>query len=79
MAQSRRGPAAVDFLWEEQRLIVETDGAKTHRTLAAFHRDRWRDQILAAAGYRTVRITWSQLEDELSATLERIEQTLDAG
>ncbi len=69
----------VDFLWKKQGLVVETDGAKTHQTRAAFRRDRWRDQVLAAAGYRAVRVTWSQLEDELDATLERIEHMLCPG
>ena len=34
----------VDFLWTEQRLVVETDGGASHATVTAFHRDRWRDQ-----------------------------------
>jgi Transcriptional regulator, AbiEi antitoxin len=43
----------VDLLWEKQRLAIETDGEETHDTRAAFQRDRKRDQILTAAGYRT--------------------------
>jgi hypothetical protein len=66
----------VDWLWEEQRLIVEMDGEQTHGTRAAFQRDRLRDQILTAAGYRTARITWSQLEDEPEAVLARIRRML---
>jgi very-short-patch-repair endonuclease len=54
----------VDFLWAEQRLVIETDGAQFHETPTTFRRDRWRDQLLTAAGYRTARVTWSQLEDE---------------
>jgi very-short-patch-repair endonuclease len=67
-----------DRLWEEQRLIVETDGEQTHGTRAAFQRDRRRDQILTAAGYRTARVTWSQLEDEPDAVLDRIRRMLTA-
>jgi len=33
----------VDFLWREQRLIVETDGWQAHGTRGAFERDRRRD------------------------------------
>lgn len=69
----------VDLLWEEQRLVIETDGEQTHGTRAAFRRDRWRDQILVAAGYRTARVTWSQLEDETAATMARIRRMLEAG
>jgi hypothetical protein len=68
----------VDMLWEAQRLVVETDGERTHRTHAAFHRDRRRDQVLVAAGYRTARVTWGQLEDEPTATIERIGRMLAA-
>jgi hypothetical protein len=54
----------IDLLWEEQRLAIETDGEETHGTPVAFQRDRWRDQLLVAAGYRTSRITWRQVVDE---------------
>ena len=56
-----------DFLWREQRLIVELDGHNTHGTRAAFERDRQRDRILQAAGWRVVRITWRQLQDDPAA------------
>ncbi len=68
----------VDLLWEEQRLVVETDGEETHGTPAAFQHDRWRDQLLTAAGYRTVRITWHQLQHERAAVLERLGRMLRA-
>jgi very-short-patch-repair endonuclease len=64
----------VDFLWKDQRLVIETDGEETHGTRMAFEDDRRRDQVLASAGYRTARITWRQLEDELSAVITRIER-----
>lgn len=50
-----------DFLWREQRIIVETDGWDTHGTRAAFERDRRRDQRTLVLGYRTIRSTWRQL------------------
>ena len=63
-----------DFLWPVQRLIAETDGYETHRTREAFEGDRRRDQLLDAAGYRTLRLTWRQLRDEP----DRVAQTLRA-
>jgi very-short-patch-repair endonuclease len=66
----------VDFVWLEQRLIVEVDGYDTHRDRAAFERDRRRDQILTAAGYRVIRITWRQLTQEPLAVIARIAQAL---
>jgi REase_MTES_1575/Transcriptional regulator, AbiEi antitoxin len=68
----------LDFLWEEQRLVVETDGEETHGTPMAFREDRRRDQILTANGYRVARIAWSQLEDEPAATMARIRRILQA-
>jgi very-short-patch-repair endonuclease len=68
----------VDFLWAERRLVVETDGAETHATAPAFNRDRWRDQLLVAAGYRVIRVTWAQLEDEPRAVVDRILRILSS-
>lgn len=67
----------VDLLWDEQRLVVEADGQETHGTSAAFQRDRWRDQLLTVAGYRTARVTWRQVADEPSAVVNRIARMLN--
>ncbi len=66
----------IDLLWEDQRLAIETDGEETHGTRAAFQRDRKRDQILTAAGYRTARVTWAQVRDEPNAVVHRITRML---
>jgi hypothetical protein len=66
----------VDFLWDEQRLVVETDGEATHATPVAFQRDRERDQILVAAGYRVARATWDQIQRDLDAVVARIGRAL---
>jgi very-short-patch-repair endonuclease len=68
----------IDLLWEEQRLAIETDGEETHGTRAAFQRDRWRDQLLIAAGYRTARVTWEQVRDEPNDVVNRISRMLKA-
>jgi len=65
----------VDFAWPEPRVVVEADGFAAHGHRAAFERDRRRDQLLAAAGWTVLRITWRQLRDEprrLAATLSRV-------
>lgn len=62
-----------DFLWWEQRVIVELDGFDTHGTRRAFERDRRRDRRLQVAGWRTIRVTWRHLHEEreeLAADLE---------
>lgn len=51
----------VDFLWREQRVVVEVDGFAFHSSKRAFHRDRARDAMLNARGYAVTRITWEQL------------------
>jgi very-short-patch-repair endonuclease len=66
----------IDMLWEKQKLAIETDGEETHGTPAAFQRDRFRDQLLVAAGYRTARITWRQVVDEPTAVVNRIARML---
>jgi very-short-patch-repair endonuclease len=68
----------VDFLWRAQRLVVEFDGRQFHGHEAAFERDRRRDQVLLAAGYRVLRVTWRQLLDEPLAVAVRIGQALAA-
>jgi hypothetical protein len=66
----------LDFLWEEQKLIVETDGGAAHGTPIAFRRDRHRDQVLITAGYRVPRLTWDQVTKEAPATVARIRRML---
>jgi very-short-patch-repair endonuclease len=68
----------VDLLWDREGLVIETDGEETHGTSAAFQRDRWRDQLLIAAGYRTARVTWAQVRDEPNAVVNRIARMLKA-
>jgi very-short-patch-repair endonuclease len=51
----------VDCVWREQRLVIEVDGWETHRTRAAFERDREKSRILQAAGWRCVPVTYLQL------------------
>jgi hypothetical protein len=64
-----------DCLWAEQRLIVELDGRATHGTRRAFEKDRERDRILLAEGWRVMRVTWRQLRHdpkEIVADLRRL-------
>ena len=59
----------VDCLWPRQRLIVELDGRAVHGTVRAFERDRERDRLLVADGWRVVRVTWRQLRDDAPSVL----------
>jgi hypothetical protein len=75
----------VDFHWPDRRVAVETDGFDTHRTRAAFERDRRNQQLLATAGWRLIRCTWRQvagnphdLREAIRAALESAERPVRA-
>jgi len=68
----------VDFVWREQRVVVEVDGRAYHQMARAFERDRARDADLLAAGWPVIRYTWAKVTREprwvertLRAALER--------
>ena len=66
----------VDFLWPSARLVVEFDGYGFHSDRVSFEADRRRDATLTAHGYRVLRFTWRQLNDEPLAVVARIAQAL---
>lgn len=66
----------VDCLWQAQRLIVELDGRFVHGTWRTSERDRERDRLLVADGWRVVRITWRQLRDDAPAVIADLRRLL---
>lgn len=62
----------IDFPWRKQQLAVEVDGLAFHSTAGRFESDRRRDAVLAAFGFRVVRLTWRQLTREREATIARL-------
>jgi very-short-patch-repair endonuclease len=60
--------STVDFLWREQRVVVETDGMATHGDVASALADRERDAALTRAGFRPQRFTWHQVVRDERAT-----------
>jgi hypothetical protein len=66
----------VDAFWPNQRLIVELDSWEFHSDRGAFERDRERDAVLQAAGYRVVRITWRRLNEQPAAVAALIRRLL---
>jgi very-short-patch-repair endonuclease len=67
----------VDFLFADRRVIAETDSWRHHQTREAFERDRRRDAAHARAGYRTLRFTYRQVENEPRAVAEALRAALD--
>ena len=59
-----------DFLWPEQRLVIEADGPH-HDDPFERVADKERQAILEAHGYRVVRVTWAQAIAQPAATLRR--------
>jgi very-short-patch-repair endonuclease len=73
---ARAGPYEVDFLWRDQRVIVETDSWRHHGDRTAFERDRARDAALQSLGFRVLRFTHRQLREDRSAVLAALHDLL---
>ncbi|MDQ2744978.1 MAG: endonuclease domain-containing protein [Chloroflexota bacterium] len=67
------GPFVTDFCCPDRRLIVEVDGA-IHR--GQLEQDRQRQQILEAQGYRFLRATAEDVEQNLPSVLNQIRAAL---
>jgi very-short-patch-repair endonuclease len=70
------GKHEVDFLWRNERLVVEVDGFEFHSSRSRFENDRRRDADLTAAGFRVMRVTWRHLVDTPLAVLARVVRAL---
>jgi very-short-patch-repair endonuclease/predicted transcriptional regulator of viral defense system len=75
-ANARAGHYEVDFLWSDQKVIVEVDGYAFHSARQSFERDRERDAVLVARGYVVMRVTWRQLVARRHALVARIAAAL---
>lgn len=68
------GRYSVDFVWEEAKLIVETDGRAYHRGAVQLGRDVEKENYLKRREYEVVRVTWHEVEGRLPETAELIER-----
>ncbi|HET8566912.1 MAG TPA: DUF559 domain-containing protein [Solirubrobacterales bacterium] len=66
----------VDFLWRDQKVVVETDGGRFHDNPVAQARDAHRNRVLARAGYRVPRIGWDELRDDPDRAIAEIRRFL---
>ena len=69
--------ARVDFVYPDQRLVVEADGYRWHDGRVAWERDRARISELAARGWRVLLVTWLQLKYQVDEVIDRIRRELD--
>jgi hypothetical protein len=66
----------VDFLWRDQRVIVELDGAASHTALLDREADAARDARLAATGWQVRRLTWREVVHEPARTAAALRELL---
>lgn len=67
----------IDCLWERERVALELDSRGVHGTPKRFESDRQRDRILVAEGWRTMRVTWRQLQEEPEAIVGDLRMLLE--
>jgi predicted transcriptional regulator of viral defense system len=72
------GGYSPDFLWRDQRLIVEVDGRTHHARRGAFLHDRRRDRRLALAGYQTHRYAAEEVFTQPGRVAEELRRLLAA-
>jgi len=68
----------VDFAYPDRRLVVEVDGRAFHTDAEAWERDRRRDQLAAAAGWRVLRFTWRQIVRDRARTVATLRAVLES-
>jgi hypothetical protein len=61
-----------DFVWRDQRLIVETDGGQAHGTRKAEERDPVRDAELQLAGWVVMRVPYLRLSNAPEAVAAQV-------
>ena len=62
----------VDFLWPELKVAVETDGFRWHTSRHAWQRDLTKRNLLARKGYRPMTVTWEDVMERPSETIESL-------
>jgi very-short-patch-repair endonuclease len=72
------GRIEVDFLWPDDRFVLEADSRDFHGTAVAFERDRRRDRELMRAGYSVLRVTSLQAEREAEAIADTVAARLSS-
>ena len=70
------GAMEVDFLFEEERLVVELDGAQHLGDADAYRRDRCKDARLQENGYVVLRFLAQDLGTRLDEVLDAILRAL---
>ncbi len=67
----------VDFLWPDQRLVVEMDGGQDHDLPFGMERDRNKDSDLRLGGFTVLRLTWMMLTREPERSMRKVKDHLE--
>jgi very-short-patch-repair endonuclease len=70
------GRFEADFVWREQRLIVELDSVTYHSGPGVFERDREKDLVFRDAGFDPMRLTRGHAVNQPMRVLVRVTQAL---
>ncbi|MGI9020362.1 MAG: endonuclease domain-containing protein [Solirubrobacterales bacterium] len=71
------GPWRVDFLFRDERVVVEVDGYRYHSTPKRFVEDRRRAADLTARGFALLSLTWDDLGPEAGAAMTKLLKVLE--
>jgi len=73
------GKYEVDFLWREEKFVVETDFFDYHRGSVAFEDDHQREMNLRLQGYTVRRYTGTQLDERPAEIVAELGEVLGRG
>ncbi|HTU15478.1 MAG TPA: DUF559 domain-containing protein [Solirubrobacterales bacterium] len=76
LMNSRAGRFEVDFLWKEEKVVVELDGFEFHGARDSFESDRVRDADLHLAGYAVIRFTYRKVTGDPEFVVSRVRGAL---
>jgi very-short-patch-repair endonuclease len=71
-----RGRSELDFVWRDQRLVVEIDGYTFHRGPAAFRRDHEKNLVLQDDRFEIMRFTHDHVEQRPILVVARVAAAL---
>ncbi|MBQ8801291.1 MAG: endonuclease domain-containing protein, partial [Clostridium sp.] len=69
------GPYIADFYCASSKLVIELDGSG-HFQPEGMEYDRWRDAFMTGQGFRVLRFTNAQIDNEFAAVCTAIELAL---
>ncbi|HVL89580.1 MAG TPA: DUF559 domain-containing protein [Actinomycetota bacterium] len=66
----------LDFAYPQAKVAIEADGYRHHNGRRSWESDRERRNLLTAAGWRVLQITWTDVDEHPAETASRIRRLL---